>query len=334
MRADYGAPDPPSANHSPPQGLTPHANRSDLLLARLARLSGHLVIALIVLVVIGGATRVMEAGLACPDWPLCYGALMPGRQMNLQVFLEWFHRLDAFVVGIALLIQGGVSLRERKSLPAWFPFLSVLALVLVAVQAGLGALTVVDLLPASIVTAHLGTALLLLALTSAMHQGLIEIANPSHAQRSAPISPAWGWCALLPVFFQCLLGGAMASQWAAERCLDLGESCRWLLLHRQMAYGASFAVALLSACTWILPSSNPRLRLLVGVSFGLVITQIVLGVTTLRLGLDVPAVTIAHQLVASLLIASLAAFVGLGLPAASPSLPTHSSSSFSEVSHG
>ena len=126
----------------------------------------------------------------------------------------------------------------------------------------------------------------------------------------------------------------MASQWAAERCLDLGESCRWLLLHRQMAYGASFAVALLSACTWILPSSNPRLRLLVGVSFGLVITQMVLGVTTLRLGLDVPAVTIAHQLVASLLVASLAAFVGLGLPAASPSLPTHSSSSFSEVSHG
>ena len=55
---------------------------------RLAQLSAHLVVALIALVVIGGATRVMEAGLACPDWPLCYGSLLPGRQMNLKVFLE------------------------------------------------------------------------------------------------------------------------------------------------------------------------------------------------------------------------------------------------------
>ena len=31
---------------------------------------GSPVVAVIALVVIGGATRVMEAGLACPDWPL------------------------------------------------------------------------------------------------------------------------------------------------------------------------------------------------------------------------------------------------------------------------
>ena len=52
--------------------------------------------AVVALVVIGGATRVMEAGLACPDWPLCYGTLLPGKQMNAQVFLEWFHRLGRF----------------------------------------------------------------------------------------------------------------------------------------------------------------------------------------------------------------------------------------------
>ena len=51
----------------------------------MQRLSSHLVVALVALVAVGGATRVMEAGLACPDWPLCYGTLLPGRQMNIQV---------------------------------------------------------------------------------------------------------------------------------------------------------------------------------------------------------------------------------------------------------
>ena len=90
--------------------------------AALAALSAHLLVALIALVGIGGATRVMEAGLACPDWPLCYGSFLPGRQMNLQVFLEWFHRLDAFVVGIALLVLTGTSWIGRRQLPGWLPW--------------------------------------------------------------------------------------------------------------------------------------------------------------------------------------------------------------------
>ena len=89
---------------------------------RLSLLTSHLVVALVALVGIGGATRVMEAGLACPDWPLCYGALLPGRQMNLQVFLEWFHRLDAFVVGVALLVLTAASLIWRRRLPSWLPW--------------------------------------------------------------------------------------------------------------------------------------------------------------------------------------------------------------------
>jgi len=69
------------------------------------RLGSHSVLALIALIVIGGATRVMEAGLACPDWPLCYGSFLPFSHMNLRVFLEWFHRLDAFLVGILIFFK-------------------------------------------------------------------------------------------------------------------------------------------------------------------------------------------------------------------------------------
>ena len=88
----------------------------------LARLCRHLVVALIALVTIGGATRVMEAGLACPDWPLCFGALLPAGQMSLRVFLEWFHRLDAALVSAGLLLLGARSWWTRRRGPAWLPW--------------------------------------------------------------------------------------------------------------------------------------------------------------------------------------------------------------------
>lgn len=276
-----------------------------VLVRRLSLLLSHLVVALVALVAIGGATRVMEAGLACPDWPLCYGVLLPGREMNLQVFLEWFHRLDAFVVGVALLVLAGVAVWKRSVLPVWFSLAAVAALLLVAGQGALGALTVTQLLAAPMVTAHLGTALLLVALLSAAQQGL----------QPAPVAagplPIW-WrglavVALVAAFGQCLLGGAMASQWAADRCLAAGEGCRWLALHRGFATPAALVVAAAALGSFLVPRGHHLVR-----GFGLsalllVACQIVLGVATLRLQLQVPLVTVGHQIVAALLVAVLAA---------------------------
>ena len=269
----------------------------------LAALCAHLLVALIALVVIGGATRVMEAGLACPDWPLCYGSLLPGRQMNLQVFLEWFHRLDAFVVGVGLLVLTAASWWWRRELPKGFPLFSSLSLVLVAVQAGLGALTVTLLLPFPVVTAHLLTALVLVALLS----GLSELLRTGSFAATSSRSLVWAGVAAalaLAVLVQCLLGGLMASQWAAGRCLSSGEGCSWLLLHRLGARPVGVLVLLGSGLLlWKRPSDRP-LALAAAL---LVLLQIALGVLSLRLSLSVPAVTVAHQLGAALLVAVLAA---------------------------
>ena len=273
---------------------------------RLSLLLSHLVVALVALVAIGGATRVMEAGLACPDWPLCYGVLLPGRQMNLQVFLEWFHRLDAFVVGVALLALAAVAVWKRQVLPVWFSVAAVLALLLVAAQGALGALTVTRLLAAPMVTAHLGTALLLVALLSALQQAL---AAPAPAA-TVPLPLWWRIVALLAlagVFSQCLLGGAMASQWAADRCLAAGEGCRWLALHRSAATPAALLVAAPALTSLLLPSGHRLVRGLGLSALALVACQISLGVLTLRLQLKVPLVTVGHQIVAALLVAVLAA---------------------------
>lgn len=271
------------------------------LCRRLELVSSHLVVALVALVVIGGATRVMEAGLACPDWPLCYGALLPGQQMNLQVFLEWFHRLDAFVVGVALLVLAAVAVLRRRRLPGGVLPLTVLALALVAIQGGLGALTVTQLLAAPVVTAHFATALLLVALLSALHQRL-DAACPGRQmspQPGRPWLPPLAAVAALLLYAQCLLGAAMASQWAADLCFSEGSGCQWLLGHRQLASAAALALLALAALT---PERRWGLALAAGTA-----VQLGLGVSTLRLQLAMPVVTVAHQLLAALLVALVAA---------------------------
>jgi len=286
---------------------------------RLALLTSHLVVALVALVAIGGATRVMEAGLACPDWPLCYGRFLPGQQMNVQVFLEWFHRLDAFVVGVALLVFVGVGVSLRRRLPTWLPWIAGLALALVAFQGALGALTVTHLLASPLVTAHLATALVLVALVSGLYQRLAMPPKDMAPEvfRQFPAVPGW-WqalaaLALVLVFSQCLLGGLMASQWAADQCLASGDACQWLLAHRQLALGAAAGVALMAATAPLLPRGLGHLQGLAFGAIGLVALQIGLGIWTLKLELAVPVVTVAHQLVAALLVALLSAVLARAL---------------------
>tara|TARA_Y100001968_G_C19274573_1_gene676042 strand:+ start:96 stop:1022 length:927 start_codon:yes stop_codon:yes gene_type:complete len=297
---------------------------------RLGQLAAHVVVALIALVVIGGATRVMEAGLACPDWPLCYGSLLPGRQMNLQVFLEWFHRLDAFFVGIVLITQFFLSLIWAKSLPKWLPWIYGLLTLLVAFQGFLGAITVLQLLPSIVVVAHLAVALTLVAIMSGVAQQLL---SPGKS-----ILPRWlrslGFLSLFSIIGQSLLGSRVATSWAAQRCLSFGDSCNLLVLHRASA----FPVALL-VISFVIFSSFQRDALvnqwpyLLTITF-LIITQIFLGVFSIQLGMNEPGIVIAHQLVACLLVAIISAlnFKGSGIDGSSQSLLINQSTL--ETCHG
>ena len=272
---------------------------------RLAQLSAHLVVALVALVGIGGATRVMEAGLACPDWPLCYGSLLPGGRMNMQVFLEWFHRLDAFVVGVALLVLWAVSVWQRRALPRWVPWLCSGALLLVVIQGGLGALTVLALLPSAVVTAHLAVALLLVALISATSQRLLSTGD-AVTTRPPVLWMVLAGISLVAVLAQCLLGGAMATQWAAERCLSSGQDCAWLSAHRHLATVAAAAVVVQAGFALLV-----KLRGIVcGLSLSaaaLVLVQVGLGLSSWHFQLQAPLITVTHQVVAALLVAVLTA---------------------------
>jgi len=278
--------------------LTPH-----VIKGRLGKLAAHIVVALVALVVIGGATRVMEAGLACPDWPLCYGSLFPKGQMNVKVFLEWFHRLDAFFVEIAISLQMLFSWIYKSSLPRWFLFGNGLILLLVTLQASLGALTVINLLPSNVVMSHLLLGLILVALMSGLAQRLLSPGG---------IEPPLWWkllsaVSLLSVFSQSLIGSRMATTWSVQRCISNGINCQWLDLHRLSAVPVVFfAVTLfliaISLGGWF-RSQWPFLLFILT----LIIFQILIGVFSAHLHLNEPSLRVLHQLLASLLVACLSA---------------------------
>ena len=172
----------------------------------IRRLVWKICVATLILMAIGSATRVMNAGLACPDWPLCYGELVPAKQMNLQVFLEWFHRLDAALIGFSAIALCALSWWHRLSLPKWLPWASTFALFLIVFQGILGGLTVTQLLRFDIVTAHLGTALLFFTTLLIIGTSLI----PYQGTGTVGKLPWVGLTAAVCVYLQSLLVGVLS----------------------------------------------------------------------------------------------------------------------------
>ena len=109
-------------------------------------------------IVLGGTVRGMEAGLACPDWPLCNGHLIPDVS-DPQVAVEYAHRLVAALTSLFILTMLVVALLWFRSEVRLVMF-SVASMALLIAQVGFGALTISSNLEGVIVTIHLalGTA--------------------------------------------------------------------------------------------------------------------------------------------------------------------------------
>jgi cytochrome c oxidase assembly protein subunit 15 len=268
-----------------------------------------LVIATFVLMAIGSATRVMNAGLACPDWPLCYGTLFPGQQMNVQVFLEWFHRLDAALIGLMAIALVGICVWYRQVLPRWTPWVAVLALGLVVFQGVLGGLTVTELLRFDIVTAHLGTALLFFVTLLVM--GLLLM--PYKGTGTVGKLPWYALVAAILVYLQSLSGGLVGSRWALHQCLNLSHLCAVMDSHLIGVIPATAATLLVVGKASQTPALHPLLRRWSRTALWLLVAQVALGFGTFKLHLQVELLTVAHQAVGAALLCSLVVVAVVGL---------------------
>src|SRR5690349_13515174 len=143
-------------------------------LRRFRRLADLTAVVTFLLIVVGGVVRVSDSGLGCgpggsgtKGWPLCGGQVIP-LVGNENRVIEFSHRLLATIVVIliGLLCWRAYQLirAEGGAGRSWAFRGSLVAGVLVLAQAGLGGLTVEHSLKEELVAAHLGTAMLLLAL--------------------------------------------------------------------------------------------------------------------------------------------------------------------------
>src|SRR3990170_6544427 len=126
---------------------------------RFQRLAAATVVTTFLLVTIGVIVRATDSGLGCPDWPFCYGQLLPPAG-DFKAWIEWVHRTVAAVIGFLILGMAAVAVidhRDRRSI-LW-P--SLFAVMLVGYQAYLGRETVRLGNSGESVTAHLAAAMAL-----------------------------------------------------------------------------------------------------------------------------------------------------------------------------
>ncbi len=271
----------------------------------LLKLGNHTVLAIVALIAIGSATRVMEAGLACPDWPLCYGTFLPLTHMNLRVFLEWFHRLDAFLVGILIVTQFALSFLWRKYLPKWIPKIYSFLVFLIILQGTLGALTVINMLSSLSVMSHLLIAFIILITAIYVNQALINKAMDKNILW-------WKYLLSIPLsltLVQSVIGVRLSSTWSAHLCLSMNQNCIVLNSHKLFAipvFISVISIILVSFLKFDLFKNNWKFLIS---AFLLLISQITLGVLSLKTNLNEPLIIISHQIVASLMVATLSTLI-------------------------
>jgi protoheme IX farnesyltransferase len=109
------------------------------------------------LVVIGVIVRATDSGMGCPDWPLCYGQIIPPLD-DYKAWLEWIHRAVAALIGLLTLLVLVLALRSMKGRRS-IQGAAFALLLLVLFQAWLGRQTVLEFNSGQSVTAHLATAM-------------------------------------------------------------------------------------------------------------------------------------------------------------------------------
>jgi heme o synthase len=284
-------------------------------------------VATYLLILIGGLVHGTGSSLACPDWPTCYGTMMP--KMEGGVLVEHSHRLAAGTVLIMTLVLAGLLQWSPGADRRLRPF-GWLAVGLVFFQAILGGVTVLLRLPTPISTLHTATSLLFFL--TVLYVAVRSRPTPATVAPLHPLAARMALASAVAVYFQMVLGGLVRHSGAALACTDV-PLCRGSLwpdahvtvliqaLHRLDGVAVALLVAVSSIVIFRKAQGRPGLRALALLAPALVGVQIWLGLRSVLSFLDLATVE-AHLAVATALLAVLTLVVLRAAPNASPGRPT------------
>ncbi len=202
-------------------------------------------VSIIVLVLVGATVRVTGSGLGCPDWPFCWGCVIPPTHVDqidvdkidiskfkrqakrrgidpetitketvlasfnpVQTWIEFVNRLTSLPLGLSTLVLALSSFwatRHRR----WVIWLSWFCLFDVLFNAVMGAIVVRSGLQPGIITLHMALAFLLIAVLVTV----IWLTRKPSPEDATPIQSANRILTASLIFFACLFcEGLMGSQ--------------------------------------------------------------------------------------------------------------------------
>jgi len=263
------------------------------------------------LILLGSVVHATESSLACPDWPTCYGTMVP--EMTGGVFWEHLHRLVAgglVLIFAAATYMGWKPERLRPAVRRW----ALGGIALLIVQSVFGGLTVLLKLPDAVSTTHLALAFLFLALTTA----LAVVTSP---RWTAGEGPTDGLVELRTLaltgagltFVQSVLGAAVRHMDAGLVCPDIPLCLGQLIPPMQTTTvavhfghrvtGVLLLVVLVVFAVQAMRRLGPSVARTLAVSAGaLAVVQVALGFLSVYLRLAVIPVSL-HTLLAATIMA-------------------------------
>lgn len=308
-----------------------------------------------VVIILGAKTRLTDAGLGCPDWPGCYGYLtVPKSQEaidpNVALYAErelekpkaWMEMIHRYFAGALGLLIGAIAImswmqRKENDHPVLLP---TILLLVVTMQAALGAWTVTMKLNPSIVMLHLLGGFTTFCLLFILSITLSKADQPFRIKRTTieALKP-WAILALVVTITQIALGGWTSANYAAEICngwnslpicqgpwyenLDFKEALRFwgfdlppkghfenghlegaplVTIHVMHRIGAMVTLVVLGLFGWRLRRDSNQLLVDLGTFLWIVLAlQIILGVNNVVFQLPLWN-AIAHNAVGALLL--------------------------------
>ncbi len=203
----------------------------------------------LVVVVLGAYVRLSDAGLGCPDWPGCYGELIPTGIEDGEIksefperplvetgkaWKEMVHRYVAATLGFSIILIAGLAWRNRDE-PGQPVSVPLITLGVVIFQGLLGMWTVTLLLKPVIVMGHLLGGLTTLGLLFWL---LLENARQQRGDAVRNLNlPAF--IGLVVLICQIALGGWTSANYAALACPDL-PTCMGQWWPEQADYSEGF----------------------------------------------------------------------------------------------